>query len=304
MKQLTMIFFLTWFCLLSTAAFAQESNNADLEGAPLEEAEVLEPPYSRAPSQNKLEPPYSKAKPSIIAPYADQPIPKPTKINEDSGTYYYGDKKSSEAVYYQIDDLPPTSATIFARFGTMGPYDISNDTGQNFKQLYEDNASLAAYFEYEWALGSLFGRWYIKAGTGISATEGVGRFLNGTTPGTPREEFFFIVFPNTALLNYKLKFSDKQLIVPYVEFGGGYMGFIEYRDDGERTSFGGAPFLAGTAGLLIDLNIVDRNASGILLEDYGIHKIWFDLQFRRNLGLDDTKDVSSNMITAGFGFAY
>lgn len=275
-----------------------------------EDAAPLEPPYTRSPQQAApIEPPYSK----LPEPNKDEfqledlslrPIPKPTHINEDTGTYYYDYESADEAVYYDFDNVPPITGSIFVRFGTMGPYDIQNATGHTYEQLYDDKPQLVAYFEYEWLLGHLLGKWFIKAGTGITIADGNGRFSDPGETRTPREKFLFGVFPNSVLLNYKLRFSDKQWLTPYIEGGGGYMGYIEYRTDGDRTGFGGAPFLAAAGGLLLNLNIIDRNASNALYEDYGIHQLWFDVQFRRNIGLDDEKDFSSNMITAGFGFAY
>ena len=117
-------------------------------------------------------------------------------------------------------------------------------------------------------------------------------------------KFLFIVFPNTASLNYKMRFSDTQLFIPYVEGGLGYFSFIEYRDDGERTRFGGAGIVSGAAGLLFSLTAIDQVAAGGIYDDYGVKHLWLDLQFRRIEGLNKKKDFSSNMITAGFGFAF
>jgi hypothetical protein len=106
------------------------------------------------------------------------------------------------------------------------------------------------------------------------------------------------------LLNYKLKFSDTQIFTPYVEGGAGYFTFVEYRTDGDETNFGGAGVLAASGGLLISMNLLDKNAAAIMYEDYGVNHLWFDFQFRRYQGLDNQKDFSSNMITGGFGFAF
>ncbi len=230
------------------------------------------------------------------------PTPKPEKIN-DEGDYIYKGEKPTEAVYYKVTELPPIKGAFFLRFGSIGPYDITGDSGTTFQQMYSTSGSLVIVAEYERYIGNLLGKWAIKLGSGISTEEGNGRFVNDAS-SVPREKFNFIIFPNTALLNYKLKYSDSQLFTPYFEAGAGYFTFIEYRTDGEDPTFGGAAVLAFSGGLLISMNLLDRNSASIMYEDYGINHLWFDLQFRRYQGLDDKKDFTSNMITAGFGFAF
>ncbi len=239
---------------------------------------------------------------AFAAEQAPPPSPKPESIS-DEGDYFYKGEKPSDALYYKVTDLPPIKGAFYLRFGSIGPYDITGDSGTTFQQMYSTSGSLVIVAEYERYLGNLLGKWTVKFGTGISTEEGNGRFVND--PATvPREKFNFIIFPNTALLNYKLKFSDTQILTPYVEAGAGYFTFIEYRTDGKDPTFGGAGVLAASGGLLISMNLLDRNAASIMYEDYGVNHLWFDLQFRRYQGIDDKKDFSSNMITGGFGFAF
>lgn len=277
-----------------------------------EEAPPLEPPYTRAPAQEDappVEPPYTKKEKKQLDSYpaedlTQRRIPQPTSINEDTGTYYYEEKSSQDALYYEIDEDPETDVIVYGRLGTVSPYEIQVD-GTTFEELYTDSSSLLAYFEYEWNLGYFLGKWGLKLGSGATFADGNGRFVGATNAAlTPRESFTFVTFPNTLLASYKFQFSDRQTVIPYADFGGGYMGFIEYRNDGDKTSIGGAPMLVAAGGLLINLRFLDIKSVNNLFEEYGIHEIWLDLQFRRNESLDDVKDFSSDMITTGFGFAY
>lgn len=228
--------------------------------------------------------------------------PQPEKIN-DEGDYLYKPEKNVDAIHYKVDHLPPIKGAFYLRFGTIGPYDITGDAGATFQQIYSDKSSFALVLEYERYLGQLLGKWTLKLGSGITTEEGNGRFVNDPST-TPKEKFNFFIMPNTALLNYKFKFSDTQLITPYIEGGAGYFTFIEYRTDGDKTNFGGAGVLAVAGGILVSMNILDKNAGSIMYEDYGVSHLWFDLQFRRYEGLDKQKDFSSDMITGGFGFAF
>lgn len=230
------------------------------------------------------------------------PSPRPDKIN-DEGDYLYKATSSKEAIYYKVDHLPPIKGALYVRFGKVGPYEITGDSGRTFQQMYSDKSSFVMFVEYERYLGQLLGKWTMKLGSGLTTETGNGRFVSDTTQ-VPKEKFNFFIFPNTALLNYKIKFSDTQLFTPYFEGGAGYFTFVEYRTDGGKTNLGGAGVLAVGGGLLISMNILDKNAAGIMYEDYGINHLWLDLQFRRYEGLDKQKDFSSNMATAGFGFAF
>lgn len=250
----------------------------------------LEAPYTQAPS--------SSSKTSA-------PIEKPAEVDEDTGDFYYHPVENTDTIHYKVDSLPPIKGAAFVRFGTIGPFDIKSDSGNlNYKDVYSKKASVVAAFEYQRHLGHFGGKWSYKLATGVTTESGSGRFNDPSATLTPREKYQFIVFPNTALLNYKLNFSDRQYFTPYLEAGGGYFTFIEYRNDGDRTAFGGAPVLTAGGGLLISLDLFEKNASSKLYEDYGINGMWLDLSFRQNVGLDDKKDFTSSMATGGFGFAF
>lgn len=241
---------------------------------------------------------------SSVAAENAAPTPRPKKINDD-GDYIYEATPAKEAIYYKVDDLPPIKGAFFFRVGTIGPYDVTGDTGVTYQQMYTTRKSIVLAMEYERYLGQLLGKWTVKLSSGLTNESGTGRFSSASYANlTPKEKFNFLILPNTALLNYKFKFSDGQWLTPYVEAGPGYFTFLEYRTDGHEFHFGGAGVLAAGGGLLISMSMFDKRASGIMYEDYGVNHIWIDLQFRRYQGLDKQKDFSSNMATAGFGFAF
>ncbi len=244
-----------------------------------------------------LEPPYTRsAEPERIQ------IPKPSKI-DDEGNYFYGSETARDK-YYKLDPREPIKSAFFLRFGTIGPYEIQSDNGKTYKQIYSKDSSFVVGFEYERMIGQLLGKWSWKLNTGLTTEQGQGSFANPNPNFTAQEKFNFFIFPNTATLSYKMRFSDTQWITPYFDGGAGYFTFIEHRDDGDKTAIGGAPVLTGSAGLLFSLTAIDQVAAATMFEDYNVKQLWLDLQYRRIEGLDDKKDFSSDMITAGFGFAF
>ena len=247
-----------------------------------------------------LEPPYTRRTGSLEA----QPIEKPDSIS-DEGEYYYSTSSQPDAVYYDLTHLPPIKGAVYLRVSRTNAFDLAGEGGATYKQVYGDDPGIGFVFDYEWQLFHLLGKWTVKASTGLTVGNGKGQFASPLNAGVqPREKFLLLLSPHTLLLNYKLRFSDTQWFIPYVEGGPGYYTYLERRDDGDKTGFGGAPILAAAGGLLISMSLLDRNSAGLLYDDYGINHMWFDLQFRRIEGLDKSTDFSSNMISTGFGFAF
>jgi len=254
--------------------------------------------------------------PPLEAPYTrttSEPrrvVEKPDSI-DDEGDYHYKNETTNfmggdrdRAKYYKPDPVPPIESAVFINFGTIGPYDINGDDGKTYKDVYTTKAGFLLGVEYERLIGHLAGKWSWKINSGLNVSQGKGSFAHPNAFYTPEEKFSLFVLPNTATVSYKMHFSDSQLFTPYVDAGAGYFTFVEYRNDGHKTAFGGAPVLTAAGGLLISLTKMDQVAAGTMYEDYGVKHLWFDLQLRRIEGLDKKKDFSSNMVTGGFGFAF
>jgi hypothetical protein len=216
--------------------------------------------------------------------------PQPTQINAD-GSYVYD------------TNIGETKNTFFFRGGVQGSPAITASSGASFDDVYGTDDKLLFSFEYDWKLTSNL---FLKLGSGITTTEGQGRFADGSLA---RERFTFFVFPNTLSVSYKFQIADIQYLTPYVEGGPGYFTFIESRNDGdlfsfdgETTKFGGAFVATAGVGLLISLS---KFTSGTSLQtDYGATQSWIDLHYRQVFGLDRRKDFSSNMITGGFAIGF
>ncbi len=221
--------------------------------------------------------------------------PQPSKINHD-GSYIYD------------MDIDETKNVFYFRGGVSGPPDIkaSGTSTTNFNDVYGSSSSFLLAFEYDWQLSRTLS---IKVGSGLSTTQGKGRFGTPIAGLEPKETFQFFVFPNTLSLAYKFQIWNIQYLTPYVEGGPGYFTFMEKRSDGdfftlnkETTKFGGALVATATLGLLISTS---KFTSGTNLQnEYGATQSWFDLQYKQVFGLDSRKDFSSNMITGGFAIGF
>ncbi len=217
-------------------------------------------------------------------------LTKPIRMNS-SGEYFYGFKSSEKEAASSI------------RFGYFGPPDISNpESKKTFMELYGEGQIPTLFFDYEWMLTRKIGDVGIKVTTGLFYSEGTGAF---TVPHadrankTPDEEFKFLMMPNLISFVYRFQYFRNQYIVPFIDGGGGYYTFAELRDDGGNPKYGGVPVVAGAAGMNFQLDWLDTHAIRQLDSEWGINHVWLTTEFRVVKATDETKDVSSSVISGG-----
>ncbi len=208
---------------------------------------------------------------------------------------------ASGETYYKTD-VSPTRASMSFRAGIITKPEIINpDNGNSFEDVYGSSVYPMINVDYEWRLTSSIGRLGLKVGSGIMVASGKGKFKNASRANeVPEESFTFALFPNQVALNYKFQYSDTQLIVPYVEGGGGYFTFAEIRDDGKKPKFGAAPVAIGAGGIAVLMDRFDPKAIRQLDADYGINHIWLTAEARGIFGLHNTLDFTSQSFNLGF----
>lgn len=220
--------------------------------------------------------------------------PKPSRVNSD-GSYMYNAELKDE-----------TENTLFLRLGMASPPSIQADNGSSFDDVYGTDSNFILTLEYDWALSKDL---FIKVGSGITSTQGNGQFASGSLSIDPRETFQFFVFPNTVTFSYKFQVWNSQMVTPYIEAGPGYFTFIENRSDGnifsfngKTTKYGGAFVATASLGFLISVSSWSPGTD--LVTDYGASQSWVDVQFKQVFGLDQRKDFTSNIITAGIAIGF
>ena len=97
-------------------------------------------------------------------------------------------------------------------------------------------------FDYEWQ-PPYTGPLRVRSGAGLFLAQGNGVFANPDTNLTPKETFTLLTFPFSLSVVYRAKYWRNQFFVPYVDTGVDLFTFVELRDDGQKTKFGGS--LAG-----------------------------------------------------------
>lgn len=208
---------------------------------------------------------------------------------------------SGEYRYRMQPSLARKSASF--RLGVMTPPEITNpDNDVKYEDIYGKEPAPILLGDYEFLrLFSKAGRLGIKFGSGLIFANGRGRFKDPARAAElPDESYMFVVFPNTLTANYRFQFAQKQILVPFIEGGGGYYTFAEIRDDGKRPKFGGSLVGVAAGGFNFLLNWLDPAAVRSLDAEYGINHVWLTAEARATVGVNKTVDFTNTSFNAGF----
>lgn len=302
MKLIVALATLASLCLISNQAQAQDQTLDDLEaeflGQDLPDSEDRQPAAESEPTQQNR----PSAEELEDIPEASQRKPgQPYKIKHPNAKKGLIRITKDKTYIYAVPSTPQKHAASL-RFGLFNPVNVENpQNGALFGDLYEDTKAPIVMFDYEWQLwrGAL-GKFGLKAGTGIYAANGNGRFVSDSNAGlTPKETFTFIVLPNTVSAVWRLQFTDNQILVPYAEGGLGYYTFSEIRDDYQGPKFGGALTAHGAGGVAINLGFINSESMLTLDREHGINNVFLTAEVRIVQGLHTDFDFSSTVYNGG-----
>jgi len=275
---------------------------------PVETPDVQE--HLPVPEVQKPKPPPIADEPMPIIRRKREPIeidikPQPKRIKHPYAKKGLT-KITKEKIYiYKVPKSEQKNAANL-RFGFLTPNDLQNpDTGAYFVDFYDSSSNPALLVDYEWHFWKRLGVWGLKVGSGLGVANGHGQFRDQSLQGglTPRENFTFVIFPNTVGAVWRMKFVNRQVIVPYAEGGGVGFGFGEFRDDDGGPKFGvalGAYFAVGGA---FSLHIFDKMTMLELDRDYGINDVFLTAEYRYYQGFGNF-DFTSDLINGGILFEF
>lgn len=208
---------------------------------------------------------------------------------------------------YQVKKTPQKNGFSF-RFGSLNLSNLENSAvGYTYDDIYGGGTSVLILADWEWQFFKKLGKLGLKIGSGISFSQGSGKWAptspNFGTGREPREKYSFYLFPNNVALSYRADYFNKQIIVPYGEAGFDYFTFAEVRDD-NKFSYGGAMAWHVAGGLAFSLNWLNPSAMIELDKEQGINNIYLVAEYRIITGLDSEFDFSDNVINGGFFIEY
>jgi hypothetical protein len=209
-----------------------------------------------------------------------------------------------KAYYYKVNESEQKRAASM-HVGLYDPVNLSNPDSSyhaTFAENYDQSSNPTVIFEYEWqGWRNPFGKFGIRAGTGVFVAQGHGHFVEGVNANlVPREQFTFVAMPNTLGVIYRMHIWHKQLFVPYAEGGGIAFTFGEFRDDDKAPKWGGALALYGAAGLAVNLTYFDYMTRTQLDREYGINACYLTVEYRHVASLSQRFDFTSDFFNGGF----
>lgn len=221
------------------------------------------------------------------------------RIDKD-GTYIYRTK----------EDLSYTTSGTF-RIGMMdAPKIVSKDGTTDFTTMYEGSPVPLLMFDYQWQPFSSMPNFGLQLGFGALVSQGSGRFACdpaqcGTLNGTKaKEKYTFVAIPINAGLTYRLAWSDRQWMAPYVTAGGSYIPIAELRDDDSSPKAVGTPGVFGAGGLMFNVSAIDHDTGFTLKNEYDISNLWVTLEYRYLKTFNEDLDFSSSIISLGVSVDY
>jgi len=206
--------------------------------------------------------------------------------------------QQSNVIQYPRNVTPKKYGAAF-RVAKYSPIALRNsETGLSFQDVYTESNDLMIMLEGEWQFFQSFGTSALKIGSGFFTAQGDGRFKKDNT--VAREKYTFMMFPNSLGAVYRAQYWEKQPIVPYVEGGAGYFTFVELRDDGKRTKYGGSGVLYFAGGVNLPLDWLNPSTMAELDADLGVNHMWLTAEWRSYQGLRSDLDFSSDAYNLGF----
>jgi hypothetical protein len=217
-------------------------------------------------------------------------------------------EKQKKGVHIYKTTPSPISRSAGIHVGPITPTNLSGKIdGITYKNVYGNATPFLVGFDYEFLLFQEAGKFGLRPALGFFTASGQGRFRS--TPSLQADEIISLyAFPTSLSATYHLQFWDRQILVPFGEAGGDYIGFMEYRPDKEKfqdaTRFGGATAWHWAAGLQLQLDFLNREGLWQLDSEYGINHIYLVGDVRQIIGLSTPYDFTALVYEGGFLFEF
>lgn len=156
------------------------------------------------------------------------------------------------------------------------------------------------------ALGVQHG-WAIPGTVALNLEGGFSRITGRDQTAAPYPDLTLLHIPITLGVEYAFRFSEEQLLVPYVGGGGAAAYFREAVGLVPEDVVDGARFgWFGEAGLRLHIDRYDRAAERAFTESVGIRNTYLDVRARYHgiNGLDSGIDLSGLVFDGGFTFEF
>lgn len=302
--------------------FLEVDPNTPKTEAPVEDLPPNEPPYTKTQDEVDAQQLLNQEQPPTQEQVAEEEQPKPPPVqieatesgrkkiaHPDAKKGLYLIDQNTGRYYYKTEKLSSKNQSTSIRVGSITPPNISMETGGQtyaFVDIYGEDSLPYLILDYEWQPFRSFGKLGVVMGVGFFTASGNGRFANpAIEAGEPAKEgLTFIGMPISAGGIYRLEFSDRQWLAPFVVGGMSYYVLGEIRDDGKAPTIVGTPAGYAGGGVLFNITRWSREIDFIMDREYGINNMWLAAEFRTVQSLNEDLDVSADVFNIGISVDY
>jgi len=203
---------------------------------------------------------------------------------------------------YKVEESPQIGKIYFLVAGYK-PSNLSS-TSYDYNDFFGSHKRLLFNFSFEKLLLDSFGSFGLKLEAGFFISNAYGFFKEETNRS--REKVSLQGFPLQLFLVYTLPtYSSDQVLVPFLEIGGGYFLFSEKQEFEKRIN-GKRLIFSYSLGLKILLDWIDYKSAWKLDSNYGINNSYLVISYRVFNSIDskDTMDFTSSCVFLGFGLDF
>jgi len=276
--------------------------------------ELIDPSSDEVIESSGATPPMTKE----TTPEPSQSVSAPLPMSKKVRKIYHPDAvkglqmiERGGAYYYKPQISAKNDQTTTVKFGMASSPVIKASDGVDFKTMYTDSSLGVFGIDYEQKIITPLGPLGIQYGFGIITATGHGRFSNANIPAgdctsncTSLEKYTFYALPISVGAVYRLEFTRRQWFAPYFAAGGTYFLLAELRDDGQKSTYIGAPAVYGSAGAMINVTSWSRETAFTLDSEYGISNLWITGEYRRTQTSNESLNLSSNTMNFGISVDY
>lgn len=223
---------------------------------------------------------------------------EPLKENYDKGLKSV---MSDGSYLFETEESEQTGA-FSMRSGSMSAPKIVNSQGMEYSEIYSDKPLNIVFFDFSWQ-AQKFGKWGITFGSGIGQATAPGRFLSDPTLEA-LEKYTVYVMPNHLNFSYRFQYTKSPYMAPYISGGVCAFAFAEKRDDNRKIKGIFARGVEAAGGIKFNIGLLDSHSAFALDSEYGINNVWLDIEYKVVKGLQDDRDISSNIINGGISFDF
>ena len=198
---------------------------------------------------------------------------------------------------YKVEPSPSVGALSFNTGFFPAPSISAGDI--TYQDVYGENANMMLFLNYEWRILKKIGDVALYPEIGFSWATGNGRFEDVNLRNRkPKERYTLLILPISVGLIYRLRYWQRQFLVPFAVGGGSYFGLMEFRSDFQRVAFAGTPAFYVGGGVQFLLNSLSKNGLTTIDREFGINALYLVAEARQYIGLTDL-DFSGFIISGG-----